>query len=61
MPKFTNHFVVEFSVLRGVGLWYNEINDGRMSIAVSLLLKVPHVSASAAEDTILPIFYTMCV
>ena len=34
-------------------LWYNEIKAGLMPIKVLLLLKVTHVSAYAAEDTIL--------
>ena len=58
MPEFTRPSIAEFSVLRGVTscLWSNTIKYGRTSIAVFPLLKVPHVSASAAEDTKLRIF-----
>ena len=57
MPEFTNPSVVEFSVLRGVDgyLWSITIMAGCMPIAVFPLLKVPHVSASAAEYTTLQI------
>ena len=53
IPEFTNTSVIEFSVLRGVAgcLWSNAIKAGHMPIAVFLLLKVPHVSASAVWDT----------
>ena len=64
MPNFTNPSVVELSVLRGVAgcLWTKTIKAGRMPITVSLLLKVPHVSASADEDTTLRIFYdSVCI
>ena len=53
IPDFTNHSVVELFVFRGVDgcLWSNLIKYGRMPIAFSQLLKVPHVSVSAAEGT----------
>ena len=53
MPKLTNPSAVEFSVLRGVTgcLWYNAIEVGCMLISVFLLLNVPHILASATEDT----------
>ena len=52
MPEFTNHSIVELSVFRGVSacVCYNAIKYGCMPISVFLLLKVPHVSASTAED-----------
>ena len=45
------------SVFRGVAgcLWSNVINSGHILIYVFPLLKVPHVSASSAEDTTLRI------
>ena len=53
MSEFKNPSVVEFSVFRGAAglLCSNLINSGRMLIAIFLLLKLPHVSASAEEDT----------
>ena len=53
IPNFTKLSVVELSVLRGVAgcLLSNVIKSGCMLIDVYPLLKVPHVSASAAEDT----------
>ena len=58
IPEFTNPSVVELSVLRSVAgcLWSNAIKAGRMTIAVFLLLKVPHISDSAAEGTTFRIF-----
>ena len=58
IPKFKNPSVVELYVLRGVAgfSWSNTIKAGRMPIYVYLLLKVPYVSASAAEDTKLRVF-----
>ena len=58
MTEFTNPSVIELSVLRGVDgcLWSNAINDSRMSIDVSPLLKVLHVSDSATKDNKLRIF-----
>ena len=52
MTEFTNPFVVELSFLKGVAgcLWSNAIKSGRMPIALFPLLKLPRVSASAAED-----------
>ena len=64
IPEFTIPSVVELSVLMGVTscLWSNAIKAGRMPIAVFPLLKVPHVSASAAEDTTLRIvLHYMCI
>ena len=57
MPEFTNPYVVEFSVLKGVAgcLRSNAINAGFMPIAVFHLLKVPHVSYLADEYTTLRI------
>ena len=53
IPEFTKPSVVEFSVLRGVAgcLWSNVIKAGRIPVAFFPLLKVPHVSYYAAEDT----------
>ena len=62
MPKFTNISVLELSVFRGVSgcLWYNVIKVGHMQIAFFSLLKIPHVSAYAAEDATLRVF-SLCV
>ena len=45
--------MVRYALLRGVAgcSWSNVIKDGCMSISVFPLLKLPHVSSSAAEDT----------
>ena len=58
MTEFKNPSVVELSVFRGVAgcLWSNVINDGRKPIAVFLLLKVPHILASAYKKLILLMF-----
>ena len=64
MPEFTNPSVVELSILRGVAgcLWSNAIKAGRITIDVFLLLKVPHISASSAEDTTLRIvLHSVCI
>ena len=64
MPNFTNIFVVELSVLRGVPncLWSNVIKAAYMKIYIFLLLKVNHVSDSAAEDTTLRIvLHYVCI
>ena len=64
MPKFTNPSVVEFSGLRGVAgcLWFNDINYGHMPIYIFLLLEVPHVSDSAAEDiTLRIVLHSVCI
>ena len=57
ITEFTNTYLFELSVLRGVAgcLWSNEIKSGRMTIDVFPLLNVPHVSASTSEDTTLKI------
>ena len=57
IPEFTNTYVVELSVLRGVAdcSWSNAIKAGHMPIAISPLLKVTNISDSAAEDTTLRI------
>ena len=53
MPEFTNTYVVEFSVLRGVDgcLWSNAIKSDCVTISFFPLFNFPHASASAAEDT----------
>ena len=64
IPEFKKPSVVELYVLRGVDgfLWYNEIKSGCMPISVSPLFKVPHVSASAAEDIIFRIvLHSVCM
>ena len=64
MAYFTNPSVVELSVLRGVSgyLCSNVIKAGRMPIYVFSLLKVTHISASAAEDTRLRIaLHSVCI
>ena len=64
IPKFINPSVVKFSVLRVVAgcSWSNVIKAGCMPIAVFLLLKVPHVSDSAAEDTTLQmVLHSVCM
>ena len=45
--------MIELSILRGVAgcFWSSTINSGCMAVAVIPLLKVPHVSAFASEDT----------
>ena len=49
--------MVEFSVLRGISgcLWYNFIKAGCMLISVFTLLKLPHISSYADENTTLRI------
>ena len=50
-----------FRVVDGC-LWSNVINDGCISIAVSPLFKVPHVSDSAVKDTTLKIvLHSVCM
>ena len=64
MPEFTNPSVVKLSILRDVTgcLWSNTVEAGRMLIAVLPLLKVPHVSASAAEDkTLRIVLHSVCI
>ena len=53
IPQITNPSVVELSVFRVVAgcLCSNAIKSGCMPISGFPLLNVPHVSASAAEDT----------
>ena len=55
---------MELSFLRGVAVcsWSNVIKDDHIPLSVSLLLKLPHVSASAAKDTILWIvLHSVCM
>ena len=64
IPKFTNPSVIELSILRGVAgfLCSNMIKSGFMPISVFLLLKIPHVSTSAAETTTLRIvLHSLCM
>ena len=53
IPEFKKPSVIDFSVLRGVGgcLISNTIKADCMPVTIFPLLKVPHVSDSAAEDT----------
>ena len=64
MTEFTNPSIIEFCVLRDVTgfLWSNSIKAGCMPIDVFLLLKVPHVSASAAEyNTLWIVLHSVCI
>ena len=53
MIQFIKPSVLELSILRRVDgcLWANAIKAGRMPIYTFILLKVPHLSDSAAKDT----------
>ena len=58
IPELTDPYVVEFSVLSGVTgcLLSKVIRAVRIPIVIFPLLNVPHVSASAADNTILRFF-----
>ena len=53
IPEFKTPSVVEFSVLRVVAgcVWSNAIKASLVQIYIFPFLTVPHVLASAAEDT----------